>query len=95
MVSQDMVKQAYAEGAYQALKEAGYDDQTAAQIAREMAKQAGGPLAPAPAAAPPPAAMRPFQPKGPAVRQTAPLKPGNVYPTAGADFTRGMGGSVR
>lgn len=46
MVSQDMVKQAYAQGAYQALKEAGYDDQTAAQIATDMAKKAAEPVAP-------------------------------------------------
>lgn len=50
MASREMVKRAYAEGAYAALKEAGYDDQTAEHYAIEMAKQAdpgGIPAAPA------------------------------------------------
>jgi hypothetical protein len=44
MANQEMIKRAYAEGAYAALKEAGYDDQTAAYYANEMAKQAEGPF---------------------------------------------------
>lgn len=40
MANQEMIKRAYAEGAYAALKEAGYDDQTATNVAWEMAKNA-------------------------------------------------------
>lgn len=42
MASNEMIKRAYAEGAYAALKEAGYDHQTAVHYATEMAKQAEG-----------------------------------------------------
>lgn len=42
MASHEMIKRAYAEGAYAALKEAGYDHQTAVHYAVDMAKQATG-----------------------------------------------------
>lgn len=82
MVTNQMVKQAYAEGAYQALKEAGYDHQTAEYYAIEMAKQAG----------PDPLAFKQKPPafKGPPVRPEPSANPKTdaMLPTAGAGLTR-------
>jgi hypothetical protein len=52
MANNEMIKQAYAQGAYTALKEAGYDDQTASNVAWELAKQAQGMQMPPPRPAP-------------------------------------------
>lgn len=104
MANYEMIKQAYAQGAYAALKEAGYDHQTAEYYAIEMAKQADGPIPVGditknmrqgtPGAAPMEFPGLPSRkPRVPNVRPEPSLNPATsgALPTAGAGLVRPVG----
>lgn len=85
MANNEMIKRAYAEGAYAALKEAGYDHQTAVHYATEMAKQAQG----MPAVPPTPDLPGTIQGLLGTGRQTGP-NPRQAAALAGARGPRGL-----